>query len=200
MTIIGWVWINNNMFPALFAFGETQVDQDFQNIFNEAVNKTLANCDYNSLMTIQKGDNGTIENVSANADGINTIENKTLSYAQNELSSITNQGVNVNWGSAVSSLTTGMGPEVRINIKPEGNIQASYSTSYETAGINQTRMKIIMNIREEMLLLLGVNTKDMQFSSDILICDTIIPGNIPESNNGLKNPSKLLKLLQKNIG
>ena len=70
-----------------------------------------------------------------------------------------------------------------------GNISTSYESKFESAGINQTRHKIYLNISAKVRLKLPMNNDDIDVSTQIPVSDTIVVGKIPNTTIGFGETS-----------
>jgi len=77
-----------------------------------------------------------------------------------------------------------VGPKITTEIEPVGNISTSYESKFESAGINQTRHKIYLNVTAKIRLKLPLKNQDMEVSTQIPVSDTIIVGKIPNTTFG----------------
>lgn len=189
------ILLNIYVAPAIIKTAEMQVRSIGQGVLNDAVRKTITDADYSSLVNIQRDEAGDIQLVAVNAKEINHIQNIASTYAQQELSSLEKTGVSVNIGTAVSVLTTGLGPDIRVAVQPKGTVGATYYTRFETGGVNQTRHKIYIHLTADLRVLVGLKMQDVEVSNDILVCETIIVGKVPQSYIDVNNKEDLLNLL-----
>lgn len=78
-----------------------------------------------------------------------------------------------------------LGPKININMSQIGNITSDYESIFESAGINQTRHKIYLNVHMKMRVVVPLNSKEVEISSQIPIAETIIVGKIPDTSINL---------------
>lgn len=187
--------VNLYIGPAIQKQAEMQVTNIGQGVLNDALKRALDTADFSNLVAVQRDAAGDIQLVTVNSKEINDIENIALTFAQGKLASLEKTGVNVNIGSAISTLTTGLGPDIRIRVQPRGTAAATYYTRFETGGVNQTRHKIYIRLKADLRMLVGLSVRDVEVSNDILICETIIVGKVPESYIDVNNKEDLLNLL-----
>jgi sporulation protein YunB len=187
--------VNIYVAPAIIKTAEMQIQGIGQGVLNDAVRKTITDADYANLVNIQRDDAGDIQLVTVNAKEINNIQNIAAAYAQQKLGNLEKTGVSVNIGTAVSVLTTGLGPDIRVAVQPRGAVAATYYTRFETGGVNQTRHKIYIHLIADIRILVGLNARDIEVANDILVCETIIVGKVPQSYIDVNNKEDLLNLL-----
>jgi sporulation protein YunB len=189
------VLVNLYVAPAIIKTAEMQIRSIGQGVLNDAIRKTITDADYSNLVNIQRDDAGDIQLITVNAKEINNIENIAATYAQQKLAGLEKTGVSVNIGTAVSALTTGLGPDIRVAVQPKGTVSAAYYTRFETGGVNQTRHKIYIHLTADLRVLVGLNVRDVEVANDILVCETIIIGKVPQSYIDVNNKEDMLNLL-----
>ena len=70
---------------------------------------------------------------------------------------------------------------MNINLEQIGNITSTYESIFESAGINQTRHKIYLNVSMKMRVVIPLNSKEVEISCQIPISETIVVGKIPNT-------------------
>lgn len=188
-------FVNMYISPAIKKQAEMQVLGIGQSVLNDALKHTLDTADFSDLVIVERDEAGDIQLVTVNSEEINNIENTALTYAQQQLSKLEKTGVSVNVGSALSTLTTGLGPDIKIGVQPKGAASATYYTRFETGGVNQTRFMIYIRLNADLRMLVGLSVQDVEVKNDILICETIIVGKVPQSYIDVNNKEDLLNLL-----
>ena len=78
-------------------------------------------------------------------------------------------------------ILVGRGPSVNIKMMPIGSISSSYKSEFTTAGINQTNHKIYVTISSKINVVLPTANQTVETSTQVLICENIIVGKIPET-------------------
>ena len=59
------------------------------------------------------------------------------------------------------SVMYNLGPNMTVKIKPTGNIKVSYESVFESAGINQTRHKIYLNVEATVKTIIPLHSEEM---------------------------------------
>ena len=80
-----------------------------------------------------------------------------------------------------SSFFYNMGPSITVKMRQVGNINTSYESVFESAGINQTRHKIYLNVDMKIRVIVPLKSRDVEVSCQIPVSDTIIVGKIPDT-------------------
>ena len=140
---------------------------------------------YNEMIKIEKDKDGNIILVQADTIKLNYIAAKLSTECNKELSDMNNAIIKVPLGwMGDKSAFYNFGPQITMEIKPMGNISTSYESKFESAGINQTRHKIYLNIVAKLRLKLPLKNQDIEVSTQIPVSDTIIVGKIPNTTFG----------------
>lgn len=152
---------------------------------------------YNEMIKIEKDNEGNIILVQSDTIKLNYIAAKLSTECNKELSDMNNATIKVPFGwLSDKSVFYNIGPKITIQIEPIGNINTNYESKFESAGINQTRHKIYLNVTAKLRLKLPLKNQDIEVSAQIPVSDTIIVGKIPNTtfgfptNNGSKDEEK----------
>ena len=73
------------------------------------------------------------------------------------------------------------GPQLKVSIEPIGTVSVDFKTSFESAGINQTRHTIYLEAKTQVKVVIPLTTSTKEVKVKIPICETIIVGEVPES-------------------
>ena len=85
------------------------------------------------------------------------------------------------------SVIYNLGPKVTVRMEQIGNVESHYESIFESAGINQTRHKIYLNVKMKLKVIIPLNIKEIEVTSQIPISETIIVGQIPNTTIDLGN-------------
>lgn len=137
---------------------------------------------YNDLINVTYNNEGNITMIQANAIAINLLNRTLTRMAQTKLEEIGNQGINIPIGSFSGlPILVGKGPNINVKLIPIGAITSSFSSEFTYAGINQTNHKIYVNISSNISMVLPTTNQTIQTFTQVLICESIIIGKIPET-------------------
>ncbi len=79
------------------------------------------------------------------------------------------------------SLLMGRGPAVPVEILMLTSSSVGFDNSIVTAGINHTKHRILLTVTVDIDVLVPWGTESTQVQSQVLIADTIIVGQVPET-------------------
>ncbi len=201
LAFIGYLLIDAAMRPTILSITEEQLRAIGVKAMNDAVRETIgADVNYSDLINIEKDSNGRITLVSANAVMMNNLAAQTANTAQEKILSIGKQGIGIPIGTILGGqLMTGRGPNIVIQVEPVGSVTSDFQTEFEDAGINQTRHKIYLVLNASVRILMGSVSQTVEITSQVLISDTIIVGDVPQSFVDVANEDDMLNLLPDNM-
>ena len=113
---------------------------------------------------------------------MNQLADRVGAAAQRMLQTMASERVSVPLGSALGmTIFAGSGPGIPVSIVPIGSIKTNFETEFEACGINQTRHKIFLSMRTTVRLVLPRGAEQVSFNSQVLIAESIIVGQVPDS-------------------
>lgn len=183
LLLTGYIMIDSSVRPAILSLTEARLRAIGVKALNDAVQETLGGgLIYTDLINIQKDNEGNITLISANAVVMNNLAAKTANCAQDKILNIGEQGINIPIGTIIGGqLLTGRGPAVKVKIEPVGSVTSEFKTEFEDAGINQTRHKIYLVMTATVKIVIGNTSQSVEILSEVLVSDTIIIGDVPQS-------------------
>jgi len=92
-------------------------------------------------------------------------------------------------------ILVGRGPDVNIRLMPIGSVYSNFISQFVTAGINQTNHRIYLNIETKVSLILPVVHKTISSVANIMICESIIIGKVPDTYLNSNNLDEMLNLV-----
>jgi sporulation protein YunB len=134
--------------------------------------------------------------IQANTITINKIASKVAKTAQDSIGEIGTLGVNVPAGSIFGGqLFAGKGPLIHITVIPAGSVSTKFISEFTSAGINQTRHRIILEMSTKMKVVAPVGSSSIEVVTQIPVAETIIVGKVPDSYVNVDETDKMLNLL-----
>ena len=197
LVTVGYIIIDDAIRPTILSLSEARLRAIAVKAMNEAVRETVGSgVTYTDLINIQKDKEGNITLVSANAVLMNNIAASTAIAAQDKILNIGEQGIEIPIGTILGGqLMSGRGPAVVVRVEPVGSVITDFMTEFEAAGINQTRHKIYLVLNASIRILIGSSSQTVEISSQVLISETIIIGDVPQSYVEVDNTDDMLNLL-----
>lgn len=137
--------------------------------------------DAGSLVRLERNADGSVAAVSTNIAAVNTLAAQVLerAVAQTEDQFIT---VSIPLGTlSGSTILAGKGPKIPVQVLMLSSSVAGFRSEMNTAGINQTRHQILLDLNVAVSLLMPWRTIGTSVDTEILVSETVIVGAVPES-------------------
>lgn len=150
---------------------------------NAAVRESVADgVPYEQLITVRTDESGRVSMLQANTARMNALASGIARDAQRALAEDTARQVSVPLGAALKApFLAQLGPRIRVTLTPVGAVNVSFHTEFESAGINQTRHKIYLQLHAAVQLVLPTGTQPVSVDTQVLIAESIIVGGVPQS-------------------
>lgn len=167
----------------------------------ETVNRAVRDCvgeglDYGSLVETTMDPEGRVTLLRTRAGAMNRLASETALKAEQELNGLENQNVYIPLGSALGiKFLAGAGPHIRTRIIPIGAVSTGFESTFESAGINQTRHKIFLTLRATVSLILPNGSQRVEVNNTFPLAESIIVGQVPDSFVDVNNQEDMLNLL-----
>lgn len=176
-------FFNKNILPTVLSIGEEKLKSEATTIINEtALDIYSKDFNYNDMIITEKDNEGNITMLRADTVKLNYLSSKLILVSNDKINELEQVGLKVPLGYMTKNLVFyNLGPNINIKMTQVGNITSSYESVFESAGINQTRHKIYLNVNMKMKIIVPLNSRDVEISSQIPIAETIIVGKIPNT-------------------
>lgn len=180
---------------ALFAFrskyrdairmlAETQVKNSTSDLINDAIDRQIENgtVHYDRIVYFEKDLNGRITALKTNMSEVNQLKTAILNLINDEILALDSSNLGIPLGSIfIPELLSGKGPQIPITILSIRNSDASFTSEFSEAGINQTLQRLIMEVCVDVSVLVLGKTESFTVSSQVVVAETIIVGQVPET-------------------
>ena len=143
--------------------------------------------DPGELVSLEKDVGGNVTAVTTNVAAVNTLAARVLERAvfQTAEKHIT---VGIPLGNLLgSTLLAGKGPSIPVELIMLSSSAAGFRSELTTAGINQTRHQILLDLKVGVSLLMPWRTVGTEVDTEILVSETVIVGAVPESYMNWEN-------------
>lgn len=164
---------------------------------NESVMQIMEEgIDYNDLIQITVDGEGHVTSLRSNGILMSRLATRTALIAEEKLNSIENQTVSLPLGSALGiRFLAGVGPRVQVAIVPIGAVSATFSSTLESAGINQTLHQVFLTLRSTVRIILPTGSQTVEVVGSLPVAENIIVGLVPESFVDVSDQTEMLELI-----
>ena len=150
---------------------------------NTVISDIMQEGDYDAdyFVSFEKSSEGEISAISCNMARINALSSEILERIIGATDNYTTT-VKIPLGNLTGvSLLMGRGPMVPIDVVTLTSSRVDFSSSIVTAGINQTRHQINLEVMVDIDILVPWGTESTRISTEVLIADTVIVGQVPDT-------------------
>jgi sporulation protein YunB len=141
------------------------------------------NFNYDDIIRAEKDNLGNITMLKADTLKMNMIASDVAVKSQVQLKKLGTQGIKVPVGYITkNNILAKYGPKVSVNMDPIGYIETKYESIFESAGMNQTRHKIYIQVFARLKIVLPMKSDEIEVKAEIPIAETIIVGKIPDTS------------------
>lgn len=183
VVILVFVWFQCGVLRLLIKLSEENSRAKMAEAVNEAALQTMQwnGIEYDKLVSVQRNDQDEILSIEANSYQINLLARQTQTLATANVNAVCEEGIPVPLGAFTGiSALAGFGPEITFRVLQVGSVICSFESEFTSAGINQTRHSVYMYADASVSIVLPSQTRKVTVSTQILVCESIIVGKIPE--------------------
>ncbi len=152
------------------------------NCTEKAIQEKLSQVTYQSIINVEKTEEGKIVALTSNVNELNRLSNELVIAIEENLQKNEKNEINVPLGLLLGSTKLGgYGFKVGVKTIPIGDVDIEYISYFDSVGINQTRHRIIARITVKAEIVAPFVTSTTEYHRDIVLAETILVGDIPES-------------------
>ena len=183
--------------PVILSTTQYKVQSLMLKAVNSAVSEVMSdNMMYDDLIKTITNEEGNITMIQANSVMINRLSKELVRQSQNNIEKIKDAGVDVPIGTFSGvPILVGRGPNIRLKLLPIGSISADFTSVFTTAGINQTNHRIYINVVASVGIVMPLESKVVSSTIQVLVCESLIVGKIPETYLKATDWSQTLDLI-----
>lgn len=169
---------------AICALAQTQVTNTTSDLINDAIDRQIedGSIQYDRMVYFEKDLDGRITALKTNMSEVNRLKTNILNLINDEILALSTDDLGVPLGNLfLPEFLSGRGPEIPVQILSIRNSDASFSSNFTQAGINQTLQQINMQVSVDVTILVLGKTNSFTVSSQVIVAETIIVGDVPNT-------------------
>ena len=177
MLLTAMIFATTQMRPLLASLATTRVSNMVNRIVSEAVDEAIenGNISYSDLISFEKDNAGQITAIYSNMAAFNRLQSKILDIILARIDQVSARELSIPVGSLTGSvLLAGRGPRISVRMESVGSSSASFENEFTSAGINQTKHQIVLNIDVAVSILLPGFSTATTVSNAVTVAETII--------------------------
>lgn len=169
------------MRPLLGSLATTRVSNAVNRIVYQAVNEAIdsGQIAYEQLVSYEKDNEGRITMVRSNMAAFNRLQSQILDLILGRIDQVSARELSIPVGSLTGSPL--LGPRISVRMESVGSSSARFENQFESAGINQTKHRIILRIDVYVSILLPGYSTVTQVTNEITVAETVIVGAVPDT-------------------
>ena len=184
LALVSLALLRSRIYPVLRSLSETQVKNTASDLINDAIAEQIAmgNIQYDRIVYFEKDLNGRITALKTNIGEITRLKTDVLNLINDEILSTDESSLGVAVGSLfLPEFLSGKGPKLPVRILAIRNSEADFYSDFSEAGINQTLHKLNMEVFLDVTVLVLGSTTEFTISSHMVVAETVIVGDVPET-------------------
>ena len=171
--------------PLVISYAEGRANYIASKAINQAVADELeaTGAIYDHMIFFEKSPDGTaILAVKTDAVAVNRFKAQIVDRVTDQLQTQDNTVIEVPLGNLVNGeFLSGRGPKISVVLQMVQSASASFISQFDQAGINQTRHRLLVEVKVNMTMLLPVGKVTYPVTGQVNLAETILIGNVPES-------------------
>ena len=163
---------------------QTQVKNTTSDLTNDAIAKQIAigKIQYDRIVFFEKDLDGRITALKTNMTEVNRLKTDILNIINDEILALDTSDIGIPLGSLfLPELLSGKGPVIPVHILSIRNSDATFSSNFVQAGINQTLHQLIMLVSVDVAILVLGQTGSFTITSEVVVAETVIVGDVPNT-------------------
>ena len=184
VAIAGLILFRIKYSASIRALAQTQVINTTSDLINDAIDRQIEDgkIQYDRMVYFEKDLDGKITALKTNMSEVNRLKTDILNLINDEILSLSTEDLGIPVGSLIfPEFLAGRGPEIPIEILSIRNSDASFTSHFSEAGINQTLQQINMHVSVDVTVLVLGQTDSFTVTSQVIVAETIIVGDVPDT-------------------
>ncbi len=193
--VILCVLLDIRLRPIIETVGGNALKNTLSNVVDGAVNEIVdeLGVKYGEMVNIERNSDGTIAALTLNNTAINGYKADLADACSDKLSNFDKTLVPVPLGSLLGgSFLNGRGMNINVRATIYGFAVTDVVSKFESAGINQTRHTIYLEVKASAHAYMGVCRLEESVDETIILVETIIIGEVPGTyylgDDAINNP------------
>lgn len=169
---------------AIFSLAKTQVTNSTSDLINDAIDRQIevGSIQYDRMVYFEKDLDGRITALKTNMSEVNRLKTDILNRINDEILALDTSDLGIPLGSLfLPEFFSGKGPQIPVKILSIRNSDASFTSNFSEAGINQTLQQLTMHVSVDVAVLVLGDTAGFTVSSEVVVAETIIVGQVPDT-------------------
>ena len=182
--LIAFLMLRSRYRDVIRELAQTQVKNTTSDLTNDAIAKQIADgiIQYDRIVYFEKDLDGRITALKTNMSEVNRLKTDILNIINDEILALDTSDIGIPLGSLIlPELLSGRGPVIPVHILSIRNSDATFSSDFHQAGINQTLHQLTMEVSVDVAVLVLGETTSFTITSEVVVAETVIVGAVPNT-------------------
>ena len=182
--VVAFLMLRSRYRDVIQELAQTQVKNTTSDLTNDAIARQIADgvIQYDRIVYFEKDLDGKITALKTNMTEVNRLKTDILNIINSEILALDTSDIGVPLGSFfLPELLSGKGPVIPVHILSIRNSDASFSSAFSQAGINQTLHKLTMLVSVDVSVLVLGEAFSFTITSEVVVAETVIVGDVPNT-------------------
>ncbi|CDF58358.1 sporulation protein YunB [Thermobrachium celere] len=181
--ILNIYFLDRALRPIILAYCDAEARGIALETINETIRTEFKNkISYDDIITVKTDKDGNIVMIQANSVELNRIGSEISLAVQDRIRNIDGRKGSIPLGVIFKNdLLANYGPKIPFKMKPVGSVNTNYRSEFQSAGINQTRHIIYLDIKASVQVIVPFARNNVSVITSVPISESIIVGKVPET-------------------
>ncbi len=183
-------YISAQLSPVIRTMAESKVKNLISQITAAAVDESLSaeQMTYKDFVIADLGPSGQVVSLSFRTADSAVFKRRVIESLISKLELIRPDELSIPVGTLSGALLfSALGPSVRVRVQSLGDVSAEYRNEFTSAGVNQTRHSVYLDVFITVYLLIPGEIVSVSSCERICVAETIIVGEVPDTYLNFKN-------------
>ncbi|WP_164706690.1 sporulation protein YunB [Intestinibacillus sp. Marseille-P6563] len=182
---LGCTWIFLRLLrPIVLEYAQNLVQQTASYAIHDTLTDVIYQnrAQYEDLVTLERDNENQVTALKTDTILADYLKVQLSRAAYDALNTLEQGGVDIPLGSVFfPTLFAGRGPTIHVGVASLGYADADFISAFTSAGINQTRHQILLEIQADARLMTAMGGCDVSITNRMTVTDTVIVGTVPDS-------------------
>jgi sporulation protein YunB len=137
---------------------------------------------YDQIVTVTVDAGGTVSSIQTDMVALNLLRAKLINTVSERIAALEQQTIRVPIGTLMGGqIFSGRGPRVEFKILPAGFVHSQIKNNFQSAGINQTRHQIFLEVNATIIAIVPGYSTSTEVITNVCLAETVIIGVVPEA-------------------
>jgi len=182
--------VSRRLKPLVETIATSRAVNEISLAVSESVDLTLSEqqTKYNDFVETKWDASGRITSLSFRVSEGNAFKRDVISHLCVRLAAIDSDVLSVPIGNLTGILLfSAHGPDIRVSVRSVGDVTAVFENEFTSAGVNQTRHSVYLNVSVTIYLLLPGEIIPVLAEERVCVAETVIVGDVPNTYLNLQD-------------